>query len=162
MANRKIKIIEKGWETFSDNMGGIEFKDGVSVEAVSEYEISRVASSIQVIDLETGKQLNDAATLSENIGTVLEPRPDASVITQKQFDQLNANPAETKPEVVGAKVYTNDELLKIADEKGINGLRDIGNALGVKGRAIPELIENILAAQAVVNVPKAPDAPAAA
>jgi hypothetical protein len=162
MANCKIKIVEKGWETFSDNIGGVDFVDGVSVREVTEYEIARIAGSIQVINLETGKQLNDAATLSENIGTVLDPRPDASVITQKQFDQLNVNDAPAKPEVVGAKVYTNDELLKIADEKGINGLRDIGNTLSVKGRAIPELIENILAAQAVTNVPKAPDAPAAA
>jgi hypothetical protein len=162
MANVKVKIVEKGWETFSDNIGGVDFVDGVSVREITEYEIARIAGSIQVVNLETGKQLNDAATLSDNIGTVLEPRPDASVITQKQFDQLNANDAPTKPEIVGAKVYTNDELLKIADEKGIQGLRDIAAPLGVKGRAIPELIENILAAQAVTNVPKAPDAPATA
>lgn len=154
--NVKIKIVEKGWEGYTGDMGGVNFTDGVSDREVTEFEMSRIASSIQVIDVATGKQVNEAATLSDNVGTVLEPRTEAQTITQKQYDELNAKPELGKPEVVGAKIYTGDELLKIADEKGINGLRDIGNTLGVKGRAIPELIDAIVNAQAALDVPKAP------
>ena len=37
-------------------------------------------------------------------------------------------------------------LEKVADAKGINGLREIAEPLGLKGRSIPDLIKQILAA----------------
>lgn len=42
---------------------------------------------------------------------------------------------------------TREELEAIADEKGISGLREIGNELGVKSNSIEDLIGKILAAQ---------------
>ncbi|TOK02416.1 hypothetical protein CGI28_25555, partial [Vibrio parahaemolyticus] len=33
---------------------------------------------------------------------------------------------------------------KVADESGLRGLREIGDAVGVKGKSIPELIDRIL------------------
>jgi len=147
MANTKVKITEPGWETFTGNFGGVEFVNGASEREITEFEMARIAGSVRVVDIATGKQLNDAATLSENIGTVLEPRDEASKISPKAFEDLQ-KPADAAPAAPGvAKTYTNDELLAIADKNGIAGLRDIAAPLNVKGRAIPELIENILAAQ---------------
>lgn len=50
-------------------------------------------------------------------------------------------------EHVEGAVYSDEQLGIIADREGINGLRKIAEALGVKGRSIRELIENILKAQ---------------
>jgi len=43
--------------------------------------------------------------------------------------------------------YTKEELQKIADDKGLKGLRVIGNKLGIKFRGVKEAIKEILGAQ---------------
>lgn len=44
--------------------------------------------------------------------------------------------------------YTREELEKIADEKGIKGLREIADPLGLKSNSIVPLIDSILEKQA--------------
>lgn len=51
---------------------------------------------------------------------------------------------EQKAEV---KVYTKEELEEIADEKGIKGLREVADPMGVKDTSIEGLISEIIAAQ---------------
>lgn len=44
-------------------------------------------------------------------------------------------------------VWTREELSRIGNEGGINGLREIATPMGIKGRGVEELIDEILAGQ---------------
>ena len=45
------------------------------------------------------------------------------------------------------KQYTQEELIAIADEEGIKGLRVIGDQIGVKSKTIESMIDKIVSAQ---------------
>lgn len=66
---------------------------------------------------------------------------------QEQEPEQPPAPPEPEPEV---PKWTRQELEAIADKEGIAGLREISERHGIKGRAIVELIDAILAA----NLPK--------
>ena len=53
-------------------------------------------------------------------------------------------PKEAKAKTPKVKIYTKEELEKIADEKGISGLRDIAVQFGVTSNSISSLIYKIL------------------
>lgn len=69
----------------------------------------------------------------------------------KAQDELDALLAETSSEPDGetepVRLYTKEELEAIADEKGIAGLREISDPMGVKDNSIVGLIKEILQAQ---------------
>lgn len=70
--------------------------------------------------------------------------------TEEAQERLDAEIAELEQAVEGEtkrEPMTREELEAIADEKGITGLREIGNELGVKSNSIEDLIGKILAAQ---------------
>lgn len=126
----KIKIVEPGWETFSDHLGFVLFKDGVSVEDVSPAEAARLASIVRIETLE-GRNPSPAQMILDNwSGPMI-------VATTDTADAAMA---------ASAVSWTQEELSAIADEKGIKGLREIGDALGVKGTGISDMISKIVEA----------------
>lgn len=141
---RKIRIVQPGWESYSGPYGHIEFKDGVSVDPVDWLQADRIAADLQVVDAADGEQIGAQVRLIETkcipldaldrLMTAEDEPPPAPVPVA---------PAPSAPE----KVWSVEALHDIADKEGIKGLREIGNALGAKGRAIPELIEDILKVQ---------------
>ena len=151
--SRRVRIMQKGWETFTGNFGGVDFIDGVTTDLISEAFADRVCTQIRAVDADTGASIGpqqrmiDAKTVKMPVAERLKPAP-----TTKE-EQLEADAAaveqaaetQTKQERV---VYTYDQLAKIVDRKGIQGLRDIAAPYGVRARAIPDLITNILNAQA--------------
>ncbi len=127
----KIKLVEPGWETFSDYLGFVLFKDGESVEDVSPAEAARLASIVRIETLE-GRNPSPAQMILDNwSGPMI-------VATTDTADAAKA-PAPVKS-------WTQEELSAIADEKGIKGLREIGDALGVKGTGISDMISKIVEA----------------
>ena len=58
---------------------------------------------------------------------------------------------EVKKKVVKKVEYTKEGLQKIADNKGLKGLRVIGNKLGIKFRGMKEAIKEILQSQKKVK-----------
>lgn len=127
----KIKIVEPGWETFSEYLGFTLFKDGESVEDVSPAEAARLASIVRIETLE-GRNPSPAQMILDNwSGPMI-------VATTDTADA--ASPAAP------TKSWTQEELSAIADEKGIKGLREISDPLNIKGTGIADLIARIVEA----------------
>lgn len=137
----KIKLVEPGWETFSDYLGFVLFKDGESVEDVSPAEAARLASIVRIETLE-GRNPSPAQMILDNWSG-----PMIVATTDTADASLLAAPAK----------WTQEELSAIADEKGIKGLREIGDDLGLKGTGIADLIAKIVeATKGVAAVESAP------
>lgn len=137
-----IKLVEPGWETFSDYLGFTLFQDGVSVEQVSPNEAARLASIVRIETLD-GHNPSPAQKILDSWSAPM------GVATSLTADQLPQGP------IVAGKSWTADELSAVADEKGIKGLREIADPLNIKGAGIADLIARI------VEVTKAQAAPAA-
>jgi hypothetical protein len=160
----KIKIVEKGYQGFTGHLGQIEFVDAVSVNDFNVREALNLGGYLRIVEVdEAGNELgpvSHAAELasSRNISAkVVEPLKRG--VGDKAPDVVEQNAGKTvvvapdplpKPEVdaeLAGKVWTRAELEAVADKDGIKGLRDVATPMGVKGVAIPKLIDDILAAQ---------------
>lgn len=162
-----IRILQAGWLGHTGEFGGVQFTDGVSNEPVGRFEVDRIASLIMIenCDGEVGVQVGPAKrALDGKLMTIpmLDPLETA---TPEQLEALNKASAEAvAASQVQIKLYTDEELMKVADEGGINGLREIAAPLNVKSRSIPDLITAILMAQSIVverhKAANAPEVPA--
>lgn len=163
-----IKLLQHGFDTLTGEIGGIEFKDGVSVENISRRDADRIGASMMVEDVDSGEQYNAASTIekklradrhsdmvsreNENAVEPAEPAPESApgpeVVEEPEPEEVDEVGAELeRVEEAEAKVYTEAELAQIADEDGIAGLREIAAPLGVSDKSIRGLIPKILQAQ---------------
>jgi hypothetical protein len=154
----KIKIIAKGYASFSGLFGQVEFKDSVSIDHVSKMEASRLGSIIEIAEVdELGETVrsvgvgHDDVNNRSNAAETLVPAQLAEEVDAKVKQQeepklesiVKPNPTlENEP-----KIYSEAELEVIADSEGISGLRSISESLDVKAPSISLLIAKILAAQ---------------
>lgn len=131
----KIRIIEPGWAGFTDYMGAVQFVDGVSVDDVSRADMQHLASLVQIETVEDEPR-------NPSIAQVL-------IDTNTRPAETMASPTASAPvaEVVPGKRYSPDELMAVADAKGIKGLREIADPLNVKANSIAELMGKILQVQ---------------
>jgi len=164
----KVRIVSKGWETFTGQMGpGAIFKDGVSVDDLHPRIIARIGSSVKIEDAETDEQVGPAVIAQLMHDKPIAPavavikREDVEVAAEVEKEKLieaekeDAKKAAEALEAAKEKkvdeeadiVYTREELEAIAANDGIAGLREIGEVHGVKGRAIAEMIDEIIEAQ---------------
>lgn len=162
---RRIRILERGWETFTGDFGSVLFKDGVSIELLPEVFIDRVATQLRTIDVDTGLQVGPQQRHLDSMAvrmTVVEPsKGPVNRMGLAKADQVAIAVENGQEEKASVKLYTEDELYKIAESGGVDGgiigLRKIGAEYGVKARALTDLIVSILRAQAaaIENTPKA-------
>jgi len=131
----KIRIVEPGWKTFTGEFGSLMFENGVA-ESDSKIAIDRVSSIVAVKEvLKDGKSGFGVSPTNAMI-----------------YDRDMPLPSLEKPEPAKSKVrarakYSRKQLEKIADEKGIEGLREVAKEFSdVKDRSVPRLIDKILAA----------------
>lgn len=150
-----IKIAAPGWETYTGFFGMVEFKDGVSVYPVPDLLADRVAAVIETVRIDpegAESQAGIAARLVANahleaeVLTDLERQSEEEAAAEREIDRVEA----ARPTV--ARLYSVEELHAIADEKGIAGLREVAQPLGVRDRSIPGLIREIVRAQADARV----------
>lgn len=159
----KIKIIERGWETFSDVLGGVKFENGVSVDDVPEHLITRIGAVVRTEAVTGGQvgaaqQLIDAKNMTPPEDVRIAPTPPAPV-TPEPLPELVSDLVPKDPEVVEvapelpevpapkAHIWTEAELADVADKKGIEGLREIADPMNVRARSIRELMTGILEKQ---------------
>lgn len=166
----KIRIAEKGWETYTGPLGDIEFVNGVSGDHVSQREANRLGAILRVEEID--KDGADQGQVSQNADyqkatkfsapdverfprqteldkATAEAKVEASAATPEgdngaavQSDQpTHEAPAEP------AKVWTREELETVADQNGIKGLREIATPMGVISSSIGTMIDKILEAQ---------------
>lgn len=139
---QRLKIVEKGWETFSDYFGGYKFTNGLSDEAVPTADAQRLGSWIRMVGVDDESQVGEGVVqvaLTETKADVVVAAADKEPETVSVEQAAEAAAEVTK--------YTREELEALADQGGIAALRQIGDKIGVKGRGIPELIREIIQKQ---------------
>lgn len=122
-----LKIKQVGMEGFSDYLGSVEFKDGVSVEPVTQNQ-AEMLSAIIAMETTEGKDPSQAALY-------------AAISKGEEPPVVFVEPA---PKVV-AYDFTRESLEAIADKQGLNGLRPIGEQWGIKSNSIAGMIDNLMA-----------------
>jgi hypothetical protein len=147
----KIRLMQPGFENFTGPMGRLVFEDGLSTTDVEGRDFLRM-SSVMKCEREDGTSASpvDALLAIADVGAPtaevaraeeLERNADAlKVFAQPEADR----PATDEPALPVAALYTEEQLGKIADKKGIKGLREIAEPMGIKGNSIKELIAEIL------------------
>ena len=140
----RLKLIEKGWDSYEGDIGGITFVNGESIDHVSRADADRIACVMrtEIIDGEY-TPINEAIVDRNIAAPVKEP---LRTVTQEEHDD-EAALRRGKARPVPAVLYTREELEAIADEKGIAGLREIAEPIGVRDRSISGLIKETLQKQ---------------
>lgn len=145
----KLKIIQKGFENYTGQMGMILFKDGVSVDDVKERDALRLSAcmacrwvndepiTITKVEIEPSAPIGRSAYLVETDGM---PKPVAGNDGRTIYVEDDLTDAPIKV----TRFYSRLELEEIADTKGIKGIREIAAPLGIRGTSINALIDDIL------------------
>lgn len=160
---KKLKLVSAGWETYTGWLNAVEFSEGISVNPVPQNIADRISGTMRVVEIEddgtelgqagAAARLKDGATIRAE---VVQPLARATEEELKEEAERDAAAAAEKARLAEVKKsYTKEELEEIADKDGIKGLREVGDTLGVRGRAIPELIDDILTAQEKLKVSEA-------
>jgi hypothetical protein len=154
-----VKITAPMFAGYTGPLGGYLFKDGVSVDPIPLRNALRIGATIEAVD-ENDVQLSPSTyPVGVNLGAVeavtqnLQTEAAVQAEYVPETSTAEASTIDITPERIvredGTVVvtYSQAQLEAIADKRGINGLREIGDALGVKGRSMAELITNITVAQ---------------
>lgn len=160
MDQYRIKIVNGIFAGYTGVLGmGRQFIDGASVEPLATAEAQMIAAEgdAYVIDAEGDFVLDDAGRPFKVMPGAM-PFPDSlgiSFVDSKREVRIEETEAiSDEPTHVVADVeatstgeqptYSREQLEAVADSEGLRGLREIGDAVGAKGKSIPELIERIL------------------
>lgn len=130
----QIKLVRR--PSFTGKLGNYSFTDGLS-EPMVRREAERLAAVTGVVFVGADSMWERKA--KERGGHVIE----APVETPKKVEPVVSVP---KPPS-GRMTFTREDLEKIADKGGIDGLREIATPMGLKGVQITAMIRAILAAQ---------------
>lgn len=144
-----LKMVQAGYENYNGPIGAYEFVNGVSTVMIPRNDRDRLATAFQFVEfteegvdeVEAGvaaRMLRDSKVAAEETKTLARQTEE-----EKQIEDASVVMIAEKPPVI----YTRDELEKIADKKGINGLREIADNWKVKHRSILPLIALIEQAQ---------------
>lgn len=128
----KVRIVEPGWGGYCGPIAGVMFEDGVSAE-ITGRQAFQIAS---ILRTEATEGEDIVAAANAEMAEVMEAP--IEVIIRGEEEKKDDAP------IVPAGMYTREDLESIADKKGINGLREIAEPMGVKGTSIAKLIDSIL------------------
>jgi hypothetical protein len=156
-----VEIRAEGWGGYTGPLGGYLFKNGSSDGPIPLRAALRIGASIEAYD-QDGRRLHPTTyPLNENPSSIEAPivrfKTDAELQQTEPYvpettdagatEAIDLEPTKT---VVNGRVvekYSRAQLEAIADQKGIDGLRQIADKHGLKGRAVSELIDKILGVQ---------------
>lgn len=128
----KLRLIAPPYDTMNGHVGVVEFVDGLSVGDVHPNEARRIASVFGAV-WEDGSAADPNTVYQDNYTTGAQTTEEVR--------------AEREAESTAVKVerrYTEAELAEVVEKKGIEGLREIGDPLGVKAKSIKALVDGIL------------------
>lgn len=136
---RRIRLTEPAFVNYTGPFGPVNFTDGLSDDKVEWQEASRLAANVRCEDADMpGYQLGEVAEGERH----RLRKADAPVIRAMEVAEKTDTGLR-----LASQQFTREELAKIADEKGLAGVRDIARAWGKTGRSIEECIAAILNAQ---------------
>ncbi|CCG43286.1 hypothetical protein [Magnetospirillum molischianum] len=143
---KKIRIVEPGFEGYNGYIGITQFVDGVA--EVDHIRLSQIAAAMRVEDAETERQVGPAMDLIDAHHVKAEVE---APLERGHGDAPVENVLAEEPAAEIKLTVTREELEGLADKKGIAGLREIGDQLGVKSNSIPGLIDKIVQAHEVAK-----------
>jgi hypothetical protein len=127
----KLKITQPGWEGFTGDFGGVQFDNAVSVVDVDPRTATRLANIVSVERID-GTNPSASQKLIDMNGQSTDAIESVEVAQS------------TITQAMAPKHITREMLEKIADEKGIAGIREISDDLGVKSNSVGKLIDMVL------------------
>ena len=126
--------------SYTGNIRRYRFVDGVSIDEIP-IKFALVLGASGGAKTTDGRILNPSrwwknSNLGRHTVKPVSPRPkkEEAVTVEEKVEQFEDAPT----------VYTEEELGKVADKRGIGGLREIGDQLGVKSNSIVGLMKAIL------------------
>lgn len=149
----KLKLIGKQFVNFTGQFGGIDWENGVSVNDVNPIEANRIASIVgaKFLDGSDASECDKIISMKNMESPYRQTSRPLTVEEIKNFEkEKNKRPLDVKkenksqPKKQTLKIYTREELEKIADEKGLNGLREVAVPYGVTANKVSSLIFKIL------------------
>lgn len=152
----KVKIIAPGFEGYNGIIEGVVFENGVSTEPLSQFAAERVGAFLRVVDADTEEPLGLGYRMANARGQGVAPREPLQKIVRTKTGKEKA---KVKPAPVVEYSFTKEELEKVADEGGIQGLRKVADQYSVRGRSIKEIIDSLMALKANQEAKKAAETP---
>lgn len=157
----KLRLTGGGFEKLTGQFGLYEFENGLSVSDIPPNEAYRLACSVGAV-WEDGSPANiselhnmhyhssvddlpQPPTQQNEQGEINEESQETSDEQSSEETNEEVSEPEIDEEVKETSAWTREKLEKIADEKGIKGLREIANEYGVKANSINALIDELLA-----------------
>jgi len=147
---KKLKIIAKGFESYTGPLGVYDFVDGVSLIEIPRAERDRISCSMLCVEIDADG-VESPAGAPHRMATMRDVQIDHIEPLQRMTE------AEKRAEIMGAineadsskdrTVRTRTELEEILSGPGVDALRAVGQLWNVKARGAVELIERILEAQ---------------
>lgn len=153
----QVRILDPGFAGFTGFFGTIKFENGVS-EHISGAEAERLGCIVAIEDMEGH---NPSATQrmvdthKHNLDELLargQGVSGASAVDQKPVN-VAAVATKGQPSAVAGLNYafSREDLEDLADKEGIAGLRAFAGSYAIKGRAIAEIIDELLALKAAAE-----------
>lgn len=135
--------LQGGFETYTGQMGVVDFVDGLSTGDVLPIDAIRIGAAIGAV-WEDGQPANIGAMYLNNmdapahVGMDEKTRhlEDAVVAPKEQSSELEESPTQDES-------YTEEELAQVADKQGISGLRKIAESFAIEGSSIVGLMKSI-------------------
>lgn len=144
-----LRLVQSGYENYTGPIGPYEFEDGVSVHQIPRVDRDRLATAFEFVEYEAEGDEHVPAGVAYRLIALSGVRAQVNEPLQRQTEEEKA----VEQTVVESSkdqdhtIYTRAELERIADKRGIGGLREIGDKWDVKSREIMKLIGMIIQAQ---------------
>lgn len=142
MKAARIKILEPSLQHYTGTLCGAEFREGISVQALSFLEQQRICAVMRAQTVD-----GDNVSPSGQLAAAYNKTAEEARKEEKSAAPLENLPRAEKVNAPAHPVFTREELEAVADAEGIAGLRSIGEAVGARGKTINALIDAIVKAQ---------------
>ena len=134
----KVRLTQPGFQKYTGQMGVVFFQDGLSTDHVAERDAIRMAA-VMNCEWENGSNLSP----SQHVINTLKNSAPVLKTAEVVVDEVTP-PTESEQPPTETLKWTREELEALADAQGIQGLRQIADPAGIKGRSITEMIEAIV------------------
>ncbi|MCP1540065.1 hypothetical protein [Methylorubrum extorquens] len=142
----RIKITQPGWDGFTGEIGTTLFEGGISVESVNARHIAIIGASLSLVTVdEIGEETGVNPALQHQMltnGTMSMAAP--MLVELARATDAPAPAAPAKADTSEIVFHTKEDLEKIAEARGIIGLRAVMEPLGLKATSINKAIQVIL------------------
>ena len=150
MEAKRLKLVQAGYENFTGEIGAYWFEDGVSVELIRRADRDRMSTAFQFEEVNDDGSTQPSGIAHRLVADAAERLGSFEPLQRQTEEEKTAEllAEKLKAKVAPTEIYTAEQLVALADKRGIKGLRTVADKWGVKHRSIPVLIEMILEKQA--------------